>query len=342
VLRQKDLLALAKVALCISIPNTLLLVAQFYLPQDAWVNRGVGGSLDGAGFAGALGRFRPPGTFSFITGTAQFYALLTAFWFALLLSRKFHLGLMLASGMAILVAVPVSVSRGLFLSVALVALSGLSVLCVGGRLSIASVIRGVLVALLLVAVAIQLPAFKAGMEAFEARWVSSTTDEGGFQEAILGRVLNDLFAPFADAPLTGLGTGLSTNVGQKLLAGEVGFGASEGEWGRLLYDDGVVLGTLLILYRVALAGSIVLAASRTWRRGAPAIVFAVAACLQVLNGQWGQSTTLGAAVIAAGLALAAGRSPMRPSKTRSDLHSPVAHSIRRTSGKTISHPIPSS
>jgi hypothetical protein len=65
VIRPKDLLAVAQAAVCISIPNTMLLVAQFYSPQDAWVNRGVGGSLDGAGFFGALGRFRPPGHFQF-------------------------------------------------------------------------------------------------------------------------------------------------------------------------------------------------------------------------------------------------------------------------------------
>ena len=50
VLRPKDVFNLAKAAVWLVIPYTALLVAQFYEPQSAWVNRGVGDSLTGAGF----------------------------------------------------------------------------------------------------------------------------------------------------------------------------------------------------------------------------------------------------------------------------------------------------
>jgi hypothetical protein len=110
VLRKADLINLGKVALLISVPYTMLMVAQFYQPQDAWVNRGLAGSLEGAGFDGALDRFRPPGTFSFITGPSLLYPLFTAFWFALLLSRKLPSWLMIAAGGAILVSIPTSFS----------------------------------------------------------------------------------------------------------------------------------------------------------------------------------------------------------------------------------------
>jgi hypothetical protein len=43
VLRREDLLRMAKLAVIIAIPYTMLLVAQFNAPQDAWVNRGLGG-----------------------------------------------------------------------------------------------------------------------------------------------------------------------------------------------------------------------------------------------------------------------------------------------------------
>jgi hypothetical protein len=66
--RAKNVIALAKVAVWIAIPYTALMVAQFRSPQSAWVNCGIGGSLEGAGFsAGIADRFRPPGTFNFIT-----------------------------------------------------------------------------------------------------------------------------------------------------------------------------------------------------------------------------------------------------------------------------------
>jgi hypothetical protein len=144
------------------------------------------------------------------------------------------------------------------------------------------------------------------MEAFKARWDEATTQQGGFKEAIVDRVLNDLFGAFGGVKSSGLGTGYSTNVGQKALKGEVGFGASEAEWGRLLYDNGFVLGSLLIGYRIAIACWMVLASYRAWKRGSTlSLLFASACFVIVLNGQWGQTTTLGSAIIGAGLALAA-------------------------------------
>ncbi len=311
VLRQKDLVTLAKAAMWLVIPYTALLVMQFESPQDAWVNRGVGGSLDGAGFTGALDKFRPPGTFSFITGPAELYPIFAACWFALAIARKIPIWLMIASGAAILIAVPVSISRGLFLSVALVTITGIVALSVGGRLSGGIFFRVIVAAIILPILALQLPGFKDGLEAFGARWESATTDaDGGFKGAIVDRVSDDLFGSFNGVRTVGAGTGFSTNVGQKLLTAEVGFGGSEGEWGRLLYDNGFILGSLLVVYRIALAGSIVFAALRAWQRRSPqGLVFASAAFFVLLNGQWGQATSLGAAMIAGGLALAASANP---------------------------------
>jgi hypothetical protein len=305
VLRQSDVLKVAKIAVWLSIPYTALLVAQFHEPQSAWVNRGVGGSLEGAGFSGAEGHFRPPGTFSFITGPTALYPLFCACWFVLLLARKLPGWLMLASGVAILVAIPVSISRTLCLQVAIVAVVGLGVLLVGGRLSFSVILQLLAVTILIPILALQLPAFKEGISAFSSRWQVATTDNGGFKVAIVDRVINDFVGSFDVVGYSGLGTGFSTNVGQKLLTSQVGFGASEGEWGRLLYDNGLILGGLLVLYRLALAGAIVLTSLKACQRGAAqSLVFVSACLLYVLEGQWGQPTTLGAAVIGAGLALA--------------------------------------
>jgi len=306
VLRQRDITVFAKAAVWLVVPYTALLVAQFYAPQDAWVNRGVGGSLEGAGFSGALGRFRPPGTFSFITGPAELYPLLTACWFVLVLARKLPTSLMIASGAAILLAVPVSVSRTLFLSVAVVAVVGIGALFVGRRLSAQVVLQVALAAVLVPMLAMRLPAFKDGMEAFSSRWETGTNDQGGFQEAIVGRQLNDFFGAFGSVGLSGLGTGYSTNVGQQLLTDNVGFGASEAEWGRLLFDNGLILGSLLIGYRIALAGVILFACFRAWHRRSPqGIVFFSAAFMPMLTGEWGQASILGGAIIIGGITLAA-------------------------------------
>jgi len=340
VLRQKDVVALAKVAVWVVIPYTALLVAQFYQPQDAWVNRGVGDSTEGAGFAGSLNHFRPPGTFSFITGPAELYPLVTACWFVLVLSHQFPAWLMAASGAAIVVAVPVSISRSLFLGVGLVAVAGIGAMIAGKRLSLGMFFKVALIAIVLPLAATRLPAFKDGMEAFSARWETATTDQGGFQEAIVDRVLDGLFGPFAGVKYSGLGTGFSTNVGQKLLTEKVGFGASEGEWGRLLFDNGFILGSLLIVYRVALGGWIFLATLRAWRRRSPqGLVFASAGFLLLIDGQWGQATTLGSAVIAGGLALAAAQAKTTNSKSARSVHRP---NFANSNGRQNAEPLRSS
>ena len=107
------LMTVCQAAVILSIPYTLLLVAQFYSPQSAWVNRGLGGSLEGAGFRGAEGKFRPPGTFSFITGPAALYPMFAACWFLYVYKSESKFASLLGSvsALAILVAIPVSISR---------------------------------------------------------------------------------------------------------------------------------------------------------------------------------------------------------------------------------------
>jgi len=315
VLNRKDVLAMAKAALWISVPYSALLAAQFYQPQDAWVNRGVGGSLEGAGFDGALDRFRPPGTFSFITGPSQLYPMFMACWFALLLSRKLPLWLMVASSAAILVAIPISISRTLFLAVAIVALTGVGAMVAGGRFSFKIVAQFLVAAGILFLFAGQSDVFKDGMEAFSARWETSTDDQGGFKTAIVDRVLDGLFGAFGNVSGAGCGTGFSTNVGQQLATAHLGFGAAEAEWGRLLFDNGFVLGSMMIVYRIALVVSIVMVAYRAWRRRSTlSMIFAASCFMILLNGQWGQATSQGFAVIGGGLTLAAAREPRKKRK----------------------------
>src|SRR5690606_6222400 len=74
VFTHEDVVKMGRVLLMIAIPMTVLIALQFYSPQSAWVNRGVGGDMEGAGFSGGLGYFRPPGTFSFTTGNVMFYS----------------------------------------------------------------------------------------------------------------------------------------------------------------------------------------------------------------------------------------------------------------------------
>jgi hypothetical protein len=215
---------------------------------------------------------------------------------------------MIASGAAILVSIPISISRTLFLSAVIVAIVGCGAMIVGGRFSFKVVAQFLVAAAILCFLSGRSAIFQDGMEAFSARWETSTEDQGGFKEAIVDRMLTGLFGAFGNVTGAGCGTGFSTNVGQQLATQQKGFGAAEAEWGRLLYDNGFILGSLLIAYRVALALTVAFAAFRAWRRRSTvSLLFAAASFLLLLNGQWGQPTSLGSAVIGGGLALAAAR-----------------------------------
>jgi hypothetical protein len=328
VLRQKDILFLAKIAVILAIPYTMLLVAQFYAPQDAWVNRGVGGE-GSAGFDGALDRYRPPGTFSFITGPATLYPLFAACWFISLLSKQMAAWLIGLSGACILVAIPISISRLLFLSTSIVGGAGLFALILGGRLGVKMVLQTMLTGAFLMFIAANFSVFRDGMDAFASRWDNATVSQGGFEGAIVDRVLDGFTSPLKNVTATGLGSGFSTVVGQKMLTQEVGFGASEGEWGRILFDNGFLIGLLIVGFRIALAGSIGLAAINAWKMRSPAsLIFASAAFLGILNGQWGQATSLGGAVIGGGLTLAAANA-FAPSASRAPLSAQPSSARRR-------------
>jgi hypothetical protein len=193
-------------------------------------------------------------------------------------------------------------------------------LIAGGRLSIRLSAQVAVAAAALYLLAGYSTAFKDGMLAFNARWEMATTDQGGFKAAIVDRMLEDLVGNLESVRDYGMGTGYSTNVGQKSLTSELGFGGSEGEWGRLIFDNGYVLGGLLISYRVALALYVAFASLQAWRRGAVISLIFAATCFQMLvHGHWSQTTTLGATIIAAGLALAAA----------GNFHDPSTRSLQR-------------
>lgn len=311
-LTRDDLYQIGRWGLALSVPMTLLLIAQYKSPESAWVNRGIGGEGT-AVFDGALGKNRPPGTFSFITGPAALYPLLTAFWFALFLARKAPVWLLLISGVAIFLACPVSISRGLVVGVALVAGFGI-LACL--RVSSMSPERfiGAVVGLVAVVGLAQLhPEFRVASEAFMSRWDASTTDHGGVDEAIVGRIVGDVFGPVQrafDYPLLGYGIGLGTQVGAKIQTGEKGFALGESEFDRVLAELGPILGLGMMGLRIGLVFVLGTGSFSALRSGnfLPILFFATAAP-SILVGQWGQSTSLGAFAITGGLTLLAFKRP---------------------------------
>jgi hypothetical protein len=247
--------------------------------------------------------------------------MLAGAWFYLVARRQIGTLLLAFSGLAILLAIPVSISRSLFVGVFIVAAFGIYSLVTSGLLSSKMLLQLIVGSVLIVAIGLALPATNDALDAFLKRWENSTERKGGVEEAIIGRIINDLTRPFSSAPVIGLGTGISTQVGQKLLTGTKSFGYSEGEWGRVLVEGGLLLGCMILIYRLALFAFITTSSFRAAFRDRPfALPLWAAAAPLLLMGQWGQTTTLGSMVIATGVCLVAtqARSPQfREIATRS-------------------------
>jgi len=307
-LDRDDVIRMGKFILHLSLLMTPLLAWQFYSPQSAWINRGVAGEGSSAGFQGAMGYYRPPGTFSFTNGVAQFYSLVVAFLLYFWLNpSQIERWLRMAATAALILAIPLSVSRTLAFQCAVtVAFASLVVFTrpkLFGR-SLQVLLSLALMGLL----ASQTEFFQTALQVMSKRFELASLSEGGLEGTLGGRYVGGLLAPFLNAgdwPFWGVGIGMGTNVGSKLLTGETVFLVAEGDWGRQVGELGMLLGFSVIVMRLVVSG---LAAVRSWKalwRGDPLPWLLLSNALTILpQGSWGQPTGLGFSIMAGALLLA--------------------------------------
>lgn len=305
---KDDVIKIGKVLLWISIPMTVLIASQFYSPQSAFVNRGVGGDIGGAGFSGALNFFRPPGTFSFTNGNTLFYAFVAAYVLYFWLNPK-HINkvLLIASTAALLIAIPLSISRGLFFQVGISFIFAIIAASKNPKYlnKIVFVVVAIFVALAILSTNSY---FQTATKAFTSRFETASTQEGGLQGTLghryIGGLVGDILSS-SNQTFFGFGLGMGTNVGSMLLSGKTQYLISEGEWGRLLGELGPLLGLLVIFIRVGLSIKISIA---SWQRLSlgdilPWMLLSFG-FLNILQAQWSQPTSLGFTTLIAGLLLA--------------------------------------
>ncbi|WP_366182403.1 hypothetical protein [Flavobacterium ovatum] len=305
---KQDIIKLGRILIYISFPMLLLIAFQFFSPQSAWINRGVGGDMEGAGFSGAMGYFRPPGTFSFTSGNAQFWAFVTPFIFYFwLVPQKINRSLLLGATGALLLSIPLSISRSVFFAVMLTFLFALLIFIRQPKFLGRIFISIVAIFFLLVALT-QLPVFKTGSEVFIERFTSANKIEGGLEGVFLDRFLGGMIGAITEShgiPFFGYGIGMGTNVGSKLLTGKATFLIAEGEWGRLIGEMGVLLGLVVILTRVLFVFKVTLLAFKRIKYGdiLPWLLLSFGA-LAILQSQWAQPTSLGFSTLIGGLIIA--------------------------------------
>jgi hypothetical protein len=304
---KEDVLKIARATLAISIPMTVLIVLQFYSPQTAWINKTVGGDA-GGGFSGAMNFYRPPGTFSFTNGNTLFFSFCSGFviyfWFNL---HEIKRSILLIATIALLMAVPFSISRSLFFQVVIALLFAFCSVLLKPKYAFHMIllVGGVIGIFVLLSYT---KYFTTATAAFTSRFDSANDQEGGLNGVFLDRFLGGMIGAIAvstQQPFFGYGIGLGTNVGSMLTIGGRGFLISEGEWGRLIGELGPVLGLTTIFIRMNLALRILAKSFRCLLTGnlLPWMI-ASFGFLAVAQHGWAQPTSLGFSIFTGGLILA--------------------------------------
>lgn len=308
-LNHADVVRIGRAALWLTLGITGLMLLQYHAGEGSFLNKGIGGG-EGGQIGGALGKIRPPGPFSFITGPMAWFPLATAFaFYGWTHPNTYPRRLLFAATAAIVVAVPVSISRSLLFSVLVVVVFGLFTVARDVRR-----LGAVLVPIALAVLMLQVAADQELTAAFSARWEDSTVKGGGVGVSIFQRFFNDHLVALDviwDAPLFGHGIGLGSNVGARFTTGALTFLLAEGEWPKILLELGPILGAAFILFRCWLAAHVLWNAWLGLLRHNDGLGWMLvgASMLIVVSGQWAPPTILGFAVFGSGLALAAARGP---------------------------------
>jgi len=325
ILDRDDVIKMGRALLWITIPMAVLIGLQFYSPQNAFVNRGVGGDTAGAGFSGAMGYFRPPATFSFTNGTHLFFGMAACFIFYFWMNPKGTSKIALyGATVALVAAIPLSISRSLTFFTA-ISFMFLMVSVVRKPANLMKIVFAAVGFVLVVALLTKIPFFQTATEAFFSRFSAASDSEGGLEGTIGERFLGGMSKALMNSnqqPFFGYGIGMGTNVGSMVLTGGRKFLISEEEWGRVIGELGPILGMAVILIRLALCAQLFTRGYRRMVAGdlLPWMLLGYA-LLAIPQGQWAQPTSLGFSVVIGGLMLAAMRGPL-PEELRPAVQKP--------------------
>jgi hypothetical protein len=304
---REDVIKMGNFMLWIAIPMTILVALQFYSPQSARVNKGVG-EAEAIGFAGALGFFRPSGTFSFTTGLTLFYSLLVCFvlyfWINI---EKIKKALLISATIALIIAIPLTISRSLTFQ-AVLSLMFVMVAVIRNPKYTGKVLISLVIGVVFLLILSRASIFSTATGVLSQRFENAGHVEGGLQGTLINRFLGGLVEAIYNSstlPFLGYGVGLGTNVGSALLTGSRGFLIAEGEWGRLLGELGPLMGLIVIFLRISLSFGLLKKAFYSLRSdNLLPWVLASASLLLLIQGQWGQPTSLGFCVLTIGIMIA--------------------------------------
>jgi hypothetical protein len=329
VFNKKDVNRVGQWLLLLSIPMTFLVAWQFVSPSGAWVNVAAGGELSGQMIATGS-RIRPAGIFSFVTGMVSFLDLVAAFLVTGFLERGTVPGWLRTSTIpCLMLSLVLSGSRSALASVTII-IGAVLIVCLRKLSRFRRVLVPAILSYLVFLALCYLPLFRQGLEVHEERLRAGE----GVQHGIIARYLGSLGESIEIAgrtPPLGYGLGIGTNAGAALLTGSRAFLLGESEWSRVVAESGPILGYAYILLRIWICWFLIHRAWRALERDeAMPFLLVAAAGLDLISGQFGQPTTLGFAVLAAGLSLAS-MDPTQSARVLPDPQKPA----RRIRGRSV-------
>lgn len=316
ILTREDLIKIGRFILWISIPMTVLIFVQFHSPQTAWVNTGVGGEGT-AGFAGALGYNRPPGTFSFTSGYVLYQGVVGCLLFYFLMMNKtlpkqyqFSQWVLIILTSCYILSIPTSISRTHFFQT-IVFITFLFIAALRKDKMKAQFLKFTIIGIIAIFILLTLGIGENSLAAFTERFNSANEIEGGAQNVIGNRYVGGFLGSLINfnIPIFGYGIGLGTNVGARAMGGNMysfGFNA-EIEWSRIIGECGMLLGLIIIGVRVFFSLEL-------WQKAYKCLVkrfdllpwmLSAGMILSLPQGQWGIPTNLGFCILFGGLTLAA-------------------------------------
>ena len=311
ILDREDVIKMGKCILYISIPMTILIVQQFYSPQSALVNIGVGGE-GSSGFGGAAGYYRPSGTFAFTSGYTAFESLVCSFLLYFLLENgNIREGLRIKRIMLYILAlcyiicIPCSMSRSMVFSTVIV-VTFISFCSTASVRSLKKVIYAGIVIFFIAFLAVKSGYMSESVDAITLRFEQASAAEGGFEGTIFDRYIGGFFnSLFMDVPIFGYGLGIGTNVGAKFINGDMFtlFNAEAG-FGWIIGEVGLLFGLFVIYFRLAWALNLFMKGMRQ-RQNTLAMTLLPIMCLTLATGGIGAVPMMGYLVCISFLGMAA-------------------------------------
>lgn len=311
ILNRDDVIKMGRCILYISVPMTLLIIQQFYSPQSAWVNVGVGGE-GSSGFGGAMGYYRPSGTFAFTSGYTAFESLVCSFLIYYFMENgnlpqklKIKKWLLYTIAFCYVLCLPYSMSRSMVFNTVIITV--FVFFCSTRNVRSLKKMFFALLAISIISVVVVKSGYMGdSVNAITERFDQADETEGGLEGTIwdryIGGFINSLFM---NVPVFGYGLGIGTNVGAKFINGDMFtiFNAESG-FGLVIGEVGLLLGLFFIYFRIAWAVNLFTKGMRQ-RNNTLAIVLLPITCLTLATGGIGAVPMMGYLVCVSFLGMAA-------------------------------------